>query len=176
MFYTMRWIKLYLTCICFFKINYLIIDLSSPFIYSNWIDCVNFIYLFYSKIHVSSTDVVSFFSPHRCRLSSGRRRHAMSHFFPMESKRAHCLRFIFRQCFVLSSPLSSQNQSIKSTLGLLFEQSDSHPLFLYKSHLNLIHSPHHSTISLFYQSITSSKLHFSSSLSPSSHTHYPFTH
>jgi hypothetical protein len=38
---------------------------------------------------------------------------AMSHFFSMEPRQAHGLRFIFRQHFIWSSPLSSRNQSIE---------------------------------------------------------------
>jgi hypothetical protein len=47
---------------------------SSPFIYSSWIDCMDFFIFWPSKICVSPTGVVSSIFPFQCRLSSGQRR------------------------------------------------------------------------------------------------------
>jgi hypothetical protein len=89
-------------------------------------------------------------------------RRVVSRFLPMEPRRARYLRFIFWQCFILSPPFSSRNQSIKSPplpLDTLLGLPDSRPSLLLKGHLNLDHS----TASLFCllpsQSTTPSELH-----------------
>jgi hypothetical protein len=55
----MRWTKLYLTCMCFFKLTHYCFKYS-PFICSSWIDRVDFFFIFWpNKIQVSPTNVVS---------------------------------------------------------------------------------------------------------------------
>jgi hypothetical protein len=72
----MRWTKLDLTCIYFFKKLTHHYFKSSPSICSSWIDRVNFFWP--NKIHISPTGVVSFLSPPQCRLSSGRCRRTVT--------------------------------------------------------------------------------------------------
>jgi hypothetical protein len=72
----MRWTKLDLTCIYFFKkiLTHHWFKSSSS-IWINWIDCVDFLHFLLSKICVRPTAVASSLSPLQCRLSSSRCRH-----------------------------------------------------------------------------------------------------
>ncbi len=83
----MRWTKLDLTCICLKKIklthHYF---KSSPSIYNNWIDHVNFLHFFVKKICVNPTGVISSLFPPRCCFFSNQRHHTTvpcHTFFPL---------------------------------------------------------------------------------------------
>jgi hypothetical protein len=97
----------------------------------------------------------------RCRLSSGRRHHAVSHFILMESRRARSLRFIFRQCFIPSPPLSCWNQSVESAPQPSASSPDSPTITLhcYKKVISILPT----------LPITQPHLHFASSLARASH-------
>jgi hypothetical protein len=74
----MRWIKLDLTSIYYqkkIKLTHPCFK-SSPSIYSSWMDHVNFLHFWPSKVRVSPTSVVSSLSPPEYRISSDRRHHA----------------------------------------------------------------------------------------------------
>jgi hypothetical protein len=108
----------------FSKKNYLIIalNLHRLFVATESTMWVLFIFL-PSKIHVNPTGVISSLSSARCRISSSR-----------------CHHIIFRQRFVPSHPLSSQNQSIEFAPvppATVPGSPDSYSPLLQKDHLNL---------------------------------------
>jgi hypothetical protein len=117
----MRWTKLDLTYICLKKLTHRCFR-SSMSICSSWIDRVNFLYLWPSKMHVSPTGVVSSLFPPLCRLSSDRHHHAATSChvsFPWsQDKLVASASFIFQRRFILSPPLSSRNRSIDESAPL----------------------------------------------------------
>jgi hypothetical protein len=78
-------------------------------------------------------------------------------------------------------PYNRAKTSIESAplpLATLLEPPDSHPSLLSKGHLNLGHSPHHSTVFPFFFSLARAQCHWNStrhrcSLSPPFHAHLP---
>jgi hypothetical protein len=132
---SMRWIKLYLTCICILKKIKLTHHCfkSSLSICNNWIDRVSFLYFLAQQDSCQPNWYRLLPFPFRCRLSFGWRRYTVSCFLSIEPRWACCLHFIFQQCFVQSPPLSSRNWSIEFVPPpsvILLGPSDSHPPLL----------------------------------------------
>jgi hypothetical protein len=124
---------------------------------------VYFLQFSVSKIRVSPTHVVSSLFPPRCRFYSVRRRHTVT---PCHASFS-CSQDEFAPSTSSSVNTSSRrlpSQAEIKVLNLYHRHSPTLILNCYKkSHLNLGHSLHHSTTSLFYlltsQSATSSELH-----------------
>jgi hypothetical protein len=163
----MRWIKLDLICICFKKLTHHCFK-SSSFIWSSWIDSLNFLYFFYS-IRFTSAQLAS--SPPFPLFG------VASHPVDIATHIAPChVSFPLNQDDIADSVSSFDNASssrLSSRTETLNPYYHNMTLFLYrptlilhcykKDHLNIDHSPHHSITSLFYllpsKSTTSSKLH-----------------
>jgi hypothetical protein len=134
---------------------------------------VDFLHFQSSKICVNPTGVVSSFFPLRCCLPSCRCHHTTTPCyacFPWSQDELAASVSFSDNASSCHLPFLNRNWSIKFVpppLATLPEQSDSHPPLLSKCHLNLSHSLHNSTMSLFYmfsnQSTTLSEFHPSSS-------------
>jgi hypothetical protein len=138
-FYTIRWIKIDFTYICFFKINQLIVVLN---LYRLFVSVESSTWIFFifrpSKIRANPTDVVSSLFLLRCRLTSGRRRHTIVPFyalfplhllamirlvaFPLESKPKHWIHItvVDHSLWTARLPLSIVIKKVISTLSTIF--------------------------------------------------------
>jgi hypothetical protein len=134
---------------------------------------VNFLHFLPSKICVSPTGVVSSLVPPLLRPTSPHRRTVLL-FLPMGPRRAHCLCFIFWQCFI--PPPSSQNKT--EALNL---HHHCRPLSPDKpTPTTLVTLPTTQPRLHFASSLARAPCHWSNtrchrSLSPPSHTHRPST-
>jgi hypothetical protein len=109
---------------------------------------VDFLYFWSNKIYVCPNDIVSSLFPPRWCLSSNWCRHTMSRLLPIELRWTHYLHFIFRQCFIPSHSLLSQNRSIEFTPSQSSSSDRStHTLHCYKKIISIMTtlSAHHST-------------------------------
>jgi hypothetical protein len=131
---------------------------------------------FFSLVRFASAQLTSSppFSLPRCYLSSDRCHHSAApcHTSFLLSKTSSLPPLhLMTTLHPIASPLELKLKHwIRNTaVGYLLGPPDFHPPLLYKYHLNLGHSPHHSTASLFYllprQSTTPSYLHQPSSFS-----------
>jgi hypothetical protein len=142
---------------------------SSQSICTSWIDRVNFLHFWPSKICVSSTDIISSLLPPRCRLSSDRHRHAivLCHiFFPLSQDElaASGSSFINSSPRCLSFWVKIETLNPHHRRRLPSSNLPTPTLQCYKKdHLNLGHFPHHSITSpsclISSQSNTPSELH-----------------
>jgi hypothetical protein len=148
-------------------------------------DRVNFLYFWPNKICVSLTNVVSSFFPPKCSISSGRRCHTamLCHaYFPWKQDEFTASASSFGN--TSSRRLSSRHlPAILRPVASLLEPKPKYwihtvaaghpphtvrlpPSIAIKNHINLCHSPHQSTASLFCplpsQDTMSSELHPSS--------------
>jgi hypothetical protein len=127
---------------------------SSPYIFSSWIDHVDFLHFWSSKIYVSPTDVVFSLSPPQWRLSSGRRYHAAMPCHPSSSGNTPPRRLSSKAEIEALNPHHhhrppSQNRlthtlhCCKNVISTLVTLPTTQPCFYFTS--SLARAPHHSS-------------------------------
>jgi hypothetical protein len=123
---------------------------------------------FFSSVRFTSAQLAS--SPPFLLWSTSPRRSVVSHFLPIEPRRAHYLRFIFWQRFISSPPLLSWNWSIKSTplltvtlhcykkiISILVTLTITQPRLYFSS--SLPRAPRHQSSTRYRRSLSSSSFH-----------------
>jgi hypothetical protein len=157
---------------------------SSPSIYSNWIDRVDFLYFWPNKIRVGPTDVVSSLSLLWCHLSSGRHHHAtaLCHTsFPWSQDEFTASTSSFDN--VLSCHLPSRAEieplNLHHHCQPPFPDSLTPTLYYYKKVISILSTLSTTQLCLYFASSLArasrhrSSTHHHLSLSPSSNAHRP---